>query len=100
MVNRLLVILGHMFTMAHGLDIEGVPHRTTLGIRLLKVRQTHERHLSPEEAKRLNHALRHSSNPMLRYIVAYCSSPGHASARRSTPAGPTSTSRPAHGSSP
>jgi len=71
MVNRLLVILGHMFTMAHGLDIEGVPHRTTLGIRLLKVRQTHERHLSPEEAKRLNHALRHSSNPMLRYIVAY-----------------------------
>ncbi len=70
-INRLLVVLGHMFTMAHSLDIPGVPHRSALGIRLLKVRLTHERHLSPEEAKRLYAALRHSPNPMLRFIVAF-----------------------------
>ena len=70
-INRLLVVLGHMFTMAHGLDVAGVPHRTALGIRLLKVRQTHERYLSPDEAKRLYKALRSSPNPMLRYIVAF-----------------------------
>jgi integrase len=70
-INRLLLVLGHMFTMAHGLDVPGVPHRSAIGIRLLKVRLTHERHLSPEEAKRLNHALRHSTNPMLRFIVAF-----------------------------
>jgi integrase len=71
MINRILVLLGHFYTLANELDIEGVPLRSELRIKLLRVVQTHTTHLKPEEVRRLSHALDDSANLNLKYIISF-----------------------------
>ena len=71
MVNRILVLFGHFYTLANELDIEGVPLRSELRIKLLRVVQTHTTHLKPEEVRRLSHALDDSGNLNLKYIISF-----------------------------
>lgn len=70
-INRMLILLGHLYTVANDLDVVGVPPRSQLRIKLLKVVQKHTTHLSSEEVRRLAAALEENSNPMLKYIVSF-----------------------------
>jgi integrase len=70
-INRCLVLLGHMFSLANDLDVEGVPERTRLRIKLLRVVQKHTTHLSAAEVQRLARALDCSRNRALPYIIRF-----------------------------
>lgn len=70
-INRMLVLLGHLYTIANDLDVEGVPARSELRIKLLKVVQKHTTHLSSKEVQRLALALEASKNLKLKYIVSF-----------------------------
>ncbi len=71
MINRLMIFLGHLFSVANELQVPGVPRRDELGIKYLKVHNQHQRFLTHDEAARLAEAVRASSNSMLRYIVGF-----------------------------
>jgi integrase len=71
MINRLMIFLGHMYSVANELQVPNVPRRDELGIKYLKVNNLHQRFLTHEEASRLADAVRASSNSMLRYIVGF-----------------------------
>lgn len=70
-INRMLVLLGHLYTIANDLDVEGVPPRSELRIKLLKVALNYATHLSSEEVQRLALALEQSGNLRLKYIVSF-----------------------------
>lgn len=70
-INRNLILLGHFYTVANDLDMVGVPHRSALGIKLLKVVQKHTTHLSSEEVRRLSEALEDCPNPYMKYIIGF-----------------------------
>lgn len=70
-INRMLILLGHLYTIANDLDVEGVPLRSELRIKELKVVQKHTTHLSSDEVRRLALALEDSVNPYLKYIVSF-----------------------------
>lgn len=70
-INRMLVLLGHLYAIANDLDVEGVPPRSALRIKLLKVVLKHTTHLSSEEVQRLALALEQSGNLRLKYIVSF-----------------------------
>jgi integrase len=71
MINRILVLLGHFYTLANELDIEGVPLRSELRIKLLRVVQKHTTHLSQDEVRRLSLSLDQNANPNLKYIISF-----------------------------
>jgi integrase len=71
MINRLMIFLGHLFSVANELQVPGVPRRDELGIKYLKVHNQHQRFLTHEEAALLADAVRGSSNSMLRWIVGF-----------------------------
>ena len=70
-INRCLVLLGNLYTIANDLGVEGVPQRSELRIKRLKVVQKHTTHLSSEEVQRLALALEQSGNLRLKYIVSF-----------------------------
>ena len=70
-INRILVLMGNLYTIANDLDVEGVPLRSELRIKLLRVVQKHTTHLSSEEVQRLALALEESGNLRLKYIVSF-----------------------------
>ena len=63
--------MGNLYTIANDLDVEGVPLRSELRIKLLRVVQKHTTHLSSEEVQRLALALEESGNLRLKYIVSF-----------------------------
>ena len=71
MINRVLVSFGSFYTLANELDVEGVPLRSELRIKLLRVVQKHTTHLSQDEVRRLSQALDESANPNLKYIISF-----------------------------
>lgn len=71
MINRILVMYGHFYTVANDLDIEGVPLRSELRIKLLRIIQKHTTHLIPEQVRRLSVALDHNTNLNLKYIISF-----------------------------
>ena len=71
MINRILVMFGHFYTVANDLDIEGVLLRSELRIKLLRIVQKHTTHLTPEQVRRLSVALDHNTNLNLKYIVSF-----------------------------
>lgn len=70
-INRCLMLLSNLYTVANDLEIKGVPQRSELRIKRLKVVQKHTTHLSSEEVRRLAAALEQSGNPRLKYIVSF-----------------------------
>ena len=65
------MLMGNLYTIANDLDVEGVPLRSELRIKLLRVVQKHTTHLSSEEVQRLALALEESGNLRLKYIVSF-----------------------------
>lgn len=70
-INRVLILFGSLFTLGHKRQVQGVPKRTALDIRLLPNPQKLERYISQEETQRLFAELARSRNPLLRHIVAF-----------------------------
>ena len=70
-INRCLVLLGNLYTVANDLEVKGVPQRSELRIKRLKVVQKHTTHLSSDEVQRLAEALEQSGNLRLKYIVSF-----------------------------
>lgn len=71
MVNRILVLFGHLYTIAEEYSLIGVPNRKTLGIKLLKDPSKRNVSLSREQIKNLQFELENSNNIHLRYIVPF-----------------------------
>ena len=71
MINRVLILLGHMFTVAHELGLPNVPDRKSLKIRLLKINNPRSPQLSPEARERLLTCLRDSKNKHLLFIICF-----------------------------
>lgn len=70
-INRILILFGNLYTLANELELEGVPARADLRIKLLKVVQKHTTHLSSAEVQRLAEALEDSRNLFLKYIISF-----------------------------
>ena len=70
-INRVLILFGSLFTLGHKRQIQGVPKRAALDIRLLPNPQKLERYISQAETQRLFAELARSRNPLLRHIVAF-----------------------------
>ena len=71
MINRIMILFGQLYTLANELDIEGVPPRSALGIKLLRSVQRHNTHLTSDEVRRLACALDNSQNKHLKFIISY-----------------------------
>ena len=71
MINRIMILFGQLYTLANELDVDGVPPRSTLGIKLLRDIQRHNTHLSSDEVKRLAAALDVSPNRHLKFIISF-----------------------------
>jgi integrase len=71
MINRIMIFLGQLYSVANELAIKGVPRRDELGIKYLRVGKQHQRFLSNEEASNLARAVRCSKNGMLRFIIGF-----------------------------
>jgi integrase len=71
MINRIMIFLGQLYSVANELAIKGVPRRDELGIKYLRVGKQHQRFLSNEEASNLARAVRSSKNGMLRFIIGF-----------------------------
>lgn len=71
MINRIMILFGQLYTLANELDVEGVPPRSSLGIKLLRDVPRHNTHLSSDEVRRLAAALDMSPNRHLKYIISF-----------------------------
>jgi integrase len=71
MINRIMIFLGQLYSVANELAIKGVPLRDELGIKYLRVGKQHQRFQSNEEASNLARAVHCSKNGMLRFIIGF-----------------------------
>ena len=69
-VNRIVILFGSLFTLAHKQGVTNIPKRQDLHIKLLPDPVKLERYIPPEETQRLFVELGRSRNPLLKYIVA------------------------------
>ena len=71
MVNRVLVLFGHLYTIAEEYSLSGVPNRKSLGIKLLSDPHKRTVSLTREQIRCLQGEIEKSSNIHLRYIVPF-----------------------------
>lgn len=68
-VNKISILLGQIMKLAYNLSVSGAKPREQLGIRLLKLRPTHNAFLTPKQISDLRNALALSSNIHLKQII-------------------------------
>jgi len=71
MINRILILFGHLYTVANALDIPGVPERKNLAIKLLKDKQRHHSLLNSEQIEALLLEISNSKNERLQFIIPF-----------------------------
>ena len=71
MINRILILFGHLYTVAKAVDIPSVPERKDLAIKLLKEKQRHHSLLSSEQIEALLLEISKSNNEHLQFIIPF-----------------------------
>ena len=71
MINRILILFGHLYTVANALDIPDIPERKDLAIKLLKDKQRHHSLLSSKQIEALLLEISKSNNEHLQFIIPF-----------------------------
>lgn len=71
MINRLLILIGSLYTKAKKWQFAAVQDRSQLGIELLKNPNQITRFLNPEETKRLFESVNDSNCGMAKFIISF-----------------------------